>query len=506
VKYSGALKAAAFSPYETLQPSADSGESLQHSVQLYEKEDFLYDTVSGFIADGLSAGQPVLCIATQVHREAFAARLKVKGLDVDHYERSQQLVFVDVRQMLAAIMKGRLPDEQLCNTHLGSLIERTTRDSRRRAPLRAYGEIVDVLWQDGNPRGAIRLEELWNALAATHAFSLLCAYAMTNFHNEAHAQQFDAVCRMHTHVIPAESYRLDDDEETRAREIGRLQQRSRALESEIEYRKELEHALCEALADRRRAHDALQTALAEAERANRLKDEFLALLSHELRTPLNAIVGWARLVCSPNATVASIRHGLEVVQRNANLQLHLINDLLDISRIVTGKMRMSMHRFELQAVLARVTESIRPAATSKGIDLELRADREPCIVVGDADRLQQVVWNLLSNAIKFTPAGGRIEVRLAHVDPNTVQIIVSDSGQGIARQFLPHVFERFRQADTSTTRQHGGLGLGLAVVRHIVESHGGSVAVDSPGEHLGATFTVSLPAIDASDAMLEATT
>ncbi len=499
-------KVAAFSPYETRQSSATAGESPEHSVQLYEKEDFLYDTVSSFIADGLSAGQPALCVATHVHREAFAARLRVKGLDVDHYERSRQLVFVDVRKMLTTIMKGRLPDEQLFRTQLASLIESVPRDSRRRVPLRAYGEMVDVLWQDGNPRAALRLEELWNELSATHPVSMLCAYAMTNFHNEAHAQQFDAVCRMHTHVIPAESYRQEDDEETRSREIGRLQQRSRALETEIEYRKELEDALCEALADRRRAHDALQNALAEAERANRLKDEFLALLSHELRTPLNAIVGWSRLVTSPNATAASIRHGLEVVQRNANLQLHLINDLLDVSRIVTGKMRMSMHRVELQAVLARATESIRPAATSKGIDLELRVDRDTCIVVGDADRLQQVVWNLLSNAIKFTPAGGRIELRLSRVDANTAQITVSDSGQGIARPFLPHVFERFRQADTSTTRQHGGLGLGLAVVRHIVESHGGSVGVDSPGENLGATFTVSLPATDATETTLEAAT
>jgi len=462
-----------------------------HAVQLYEREDFLCEAVSGFMAEALTAGQPLLVIATQPHRLAFTARLKAKGLDVDRHERTKQLTLVDAKEALAGFMIGKMPDDDLFLTRIGGLIDDSLR-GRRRARLSTYGEMVDVLWQDGNPDAAIRLEQLWNTLAAKRSFSLLCAYSMANFHHESHAHQFDEVCHQHTHVLPAESYRSSDDEQTRTREISRLQQRSRALESEIEYRKELEHALCEALADRRRAHEALQTALTEAERANQLKDEFLALLSHELRTPLNAIVGWARLIASPNATNHTIHHGLEVVQRNANLQLHLINDLLDISRIVTGKMRMSRDRVELQAVLSAAVESIHPAATAKGIDLAWQLGRDACIVNGDADRLQQVIWNLLSNAIKFTPVRGRIELRLERLGPEA-RIVVQDSGQGIARHFLPHVFERFRQADTSTTRQHGGLGLGLAVVRHIVEAHSGTVAVDSPGEDLGATFTVSLP-------------
>jgi signal transduction histidine kinase len=491
----GALKLAAFAAYETRRPSADHGVSPAHSVQLYDKEDFLCDVVSNFLADGLTAGQPIVVMATRAHGDAFATRLERQGFDVSQLARKGQLVVADAREALAAFMTGRMPDARLFESHVGGLIENSLRGSRG-ISARAYGEMVDLLWQDGNPDAAIRVEELWNALARRHAFMLLCAYAMTNFHSEAHAQQFQAVCNQHTHVLPAESYRADEDEETKAREISRLQQRSRALESEIESRKELEHALCDALSERRRAHDALQAALAEAEHANRLKDEFLALLSHELRTPLNAIVGWSRLVCSPNATDATIRHGLDVVQRNAALQLHLINDLLDISRIVTGKMRMRMEHVDLNAILSSEAERTRPVATSKGVDLQLRASapapHTPCTVVGDADRLHQVVWNLVSNAIKFTPSQGRIELRLERAG-SMANIIVSDSGQGIARQFLPHVFERFRQADTSTTRQHGGLGLGLAVVRHIVESHGGTVSVDSPGHDLGATFTVSLP-------------
>ncbi len=223
-----------------------------------------------------------------------------------------------------------------------------------------------------------------------------------------------------------------------------------------------------------------------------MKDEFLATLSHELRTPLNAILGWGQVLRAGKLDEASAARALETIERNARAQAQLIADLLDISRIITGKLRLELKPVELHRVIEAALDSAGPAAGAKDIQLAVSLDPLTIPVLGDADRLQQVVWNLLSNAIKFTPRGGRIEVRLRESIPNAV-IRVTDTGVGIRADFLPHVFDRFRQAESSPTRSHGGLGLGLSIVRHLIELHGGAVEVDSPGEGQGASFTVKLP-------------
>jgi PAS domain S-box-containing protein len=235
-----------------------------------------------------------------------------------------------------------------------------------------------------------------------------------------------------------------------------------------------------------------QGAREEAERANRLKDEFLATLSHELRTPLTAILGWSRMLQTNGFDEAAARRALETIERNARTQTQLIDDLLDVSRIITGKLRLDVRAVDLPAVVTAGTETLRPAAEAKDIRLQILLDPHAGPISGDPDRLQQVVWNLVSNAIKFTPKGGRVQVRLERAGSH-VEITVSDTGQGIPQEFLPHVFDRFRQVDQTTTRTHGGLGLGLAIVRQLVELHGGTVHVESRGEGKGATFTVSLP-------------
>ena len=234
-----------------------------------------------------------------------------------------------------------------------------------------------------------------------------------------------------------------------------------------------------------------QEARREAEEANRIKDEFLATLSHELRTPLNAILGWAQVLRTGRVDEDTTARALEAVERNARAQAQLISDLLDVSRIITGKLRLELKPVELPRIIDAALDSVRPAADAKGIRIRLTLDRVGPLV-GDPDRLQQVVWNLLSNAIKFTPQGGSVEVRLGQ-HQGQAEISVLDTGAGIRPDFLPYVFDRFRQAESSTTRQHGGLGLGLSIVRHLVELHGGTVAVASPGEGKGSTFTVRLP-------------
>ena len=230
----------------------------------------------------------------------------------------------------------------------------------------------------------------------------------------------------------------------------------------------------------------------QAEQANRLKDEFLATLSHELRTPLNAILGWSKVLQSHNLDESEREKALSTIERSARSQNQLIEDILDVSRIITGKLRLDVRAVDLSSVITAAIDVARPAAEAKNIRLQVLLDPQAGPISGDPDRLQQVVWNLLSNAVKFTTKGGRIQVRLERVNSH-VEIVISDTGKGIEPEFLPHVFDRFRQSDGSMTRRHGGLGLGLAIVRQIVELHGGTVSVMSDGEEKGATFTISLP-------------
>jgi PAS domain S-box-containing protein len=238
-----------------------------------------------------------------------------------------------------------------------------------------------------------------------------------------------------------------------------------------------------------------QAAQVIAERASQLKDEFLATLSHELRTPLTAIVGWVEILAKSNLDPVAALRAIEVIRRNARLQVQMVNDLLDVSRIITGKLRLSMQPVDLGTLIIAVVDGQRPAAEAKEIDIQLQLDAPTDPITGDPDRLQQVVWNLVSNAIKFTPKGGSLLVRLERLH-SQVEISVTDTGLGITPKFLPHVFDRFRQADATTTRVFGGLGLGLAIVRQFVELHGGTVRVDSAGVGQGSSFTVSLPFSD----------
>jgi PAS domain S-box-containing protein len=243
---------------------------------------------------------------------------------------------------------------------------------------------------------------------------------------------------------------------------------------------------------RAQLYNAEQQARAEAERANRIKDEFLAVLSHELRTPLNPILGWARLLQTRQFDALSTRRALETIERNAKLQTQLIDDLLDVSRILRGKLLLNVCETNLVAVIDAALETVRLSAEAKSIDIHKVVAGDIAPISGDPGRLQQVVWNLLSNAVKFTPTGGQIEIRLEQVG-SKAQIQVRDTGKGITPAFLPYVFEHFRQEDGTTTRKFGGLGLGLAIVRYLTELHGGIVKAESPGEELGATFTVLLP-------------
>ena len=280
--------------------------------------------------------------------------------------------------------------------------------------------------------------------------------------------------------------RMYDDLEALVRQrTAELSQANEDLKREIAVRRWAEEERAKLLVRE-------QEARRQAEEANRMKDEFLATISHELRTPLNAMLGWAQVLRMGKLDEAAAARALETIERNARAQAQLIADLLDVSRIITGKLRLDIQPVDLSRIIESALDSVRPGADAKGIRLDVALGRLGSPVLGDGDRLQQVVWNLLSNALKFTPRGGTVSVRLGP-QGSSIEIQVSDTGAGIRPDFLPYVFDRFRQAESTITRSHGVLGLGLSIVRHMVELHGGSVAVHSDGEGKGATFSVLLP-------------
>ncbi len=741
----------------------DEGRHHHHAVQFYEDEAFLAGRVAEFLAEGARNGEPCIAIATPEHNAMFAARLESMSVD------SQSVTFLDARLLLDQFLDRGMPNADRFARVIGGALMDAGGASRR---VRAYGEMVDLLWRDGEPDAAIRLEELWNDLSSRHSFSLLCAYPMGNFYKESDRALFDALCETHTVVRPTERSAAEEVE-LRDRRIAQLEQRAAALEKEVEHRKSLERRLADALSARRRSeellrdfvenatvglhwvaadgtiewtndaelkllgytreeyvgrniaefhadphairdilvrlsrneeiHDyeaplrakdgsvrwvvissnvlfengkfvhtrcftrditarkrleeqnaflldamsviarsldyrtrlrdlarvivsrladwctidivrdegydrlaiahtnpeleALAAAMNErwpapaetdpvlaalrsgepqlvahvtdehlgaiarddahlrqlrelgmnslmvvpmhahgrvvgaislagcdprprytaedlpvvtllasragamieiarlyeiAEANNRAKDEFLATLSHELRTPLTAILGWARMLSVGGLDDETLRTAIATIEQSARTQAALIEDLLDVSRVVSGKLSLQSEPVDVSRVIADVLQAMHVAAKAKRIRVDAAGLEDRAIVHGDATRLQQIVWNLVANALKFSEEGARVTVRLERSGARA-RIIVRDQGRGIAPSFLPFIFEPFRQADSTSTRMHGGLGLGLAIVKYLVEAHGGVVSAESAGIGEGSTFTVELP-------------
>jgi len=468
---------------------AETGER-DHFVQFYESDDFLIESLGGYVREGLETGDACVVVATPARREALAARLRATGVDTDEAVASGRLVMLDAADTLSLFMSNGSPDARRFEEVIGGVLSRASAAGKR---VRAFGEMVALLWAEGHAAAALQLEGLWNGLQKTRAFRLFCAYPLKGFEAEAKGGTLSSVCNAHTRVIPAESYTSLAREDERMRVVAELQRKARTLEAEIAERKAIESELRAVKEELEIQVSGEQAAREEAERANRLKDEFLLTVSHELRTPLTAIIGWSHLLVKTNLDEATAARALGAIERNAMVQAQLVEDILDMSRAVTGRLRLSVGRVDLAAAVNSAVDYVQPETASMNISLEVTLDPSARHVSGDAARLQQVVEKLLLNAVKFTPSGGRVHVRLSRADDAHVEIAVTDTGIGIASDFLPHVFDRFRQADGSTTRQHGGLGLGLSIVRHLVELHGGTVRAESEGLGHGATFTVTLP-------------
>jgi PAS domain S-box-containing protein len=722
----------------------------RHAVQFYDTEDELFGVVSDFLLRGLRAGGPAIVIATPEHTAAFVAAMSADEFDVRAAIEAGQLTLLDAHDTLASFRAGDELNERRFREIIGSVLERAEAGWRGTA-VHAYGEMVDLLWREGLPENAIRLEEFWNHLAQTHNFSLLCGYPANQFLHEAQKAQFERTRALHDSVIErapaslaAEVERRKELEKTLRDALSARSRAERELKDFVEnapiglhwvgadgtilwanqaeldllgYRREeyigrnitdfyADRTLIEGILERlsrgevlrdvearlkakdgsirdvmissnvlfeggrfihtrcftrditekkkaredaqflaeasemlsqtldshtllenvtqlfvprvcdwafvdlgredggfsrtavaiasiddrplaarlarsypgetllgraqesaaavmvaneiddpllmtigrnsedlatlramrirclmrvpliargitlgfltlagtrtkskfsdrdatlaqevaRRAAMALDNArlYESAQNANRAKDEFLATLSHELRTPLTAILGWSRFLRTGHPEPETIANAMDAISRAAVAQAQLIDDVLDMSRIISGKLRLEIRAIDLANVVDAAIETVSPAISAKNIKLEVERDPSVGIVWADPNRLQQAIWNLLTNSTKFTEAGGTITVSIKR-SGSVTQIVVSDTGQGIEPDFLPYVFERFRQAQSATTREFGGLGLGLAIVRYIVEMHGGRVTAESDGPGKGARFTIELP-------------
>ncbi|HEX9967459.1 MAG TPA: ATP-binding protein, partial [Solirubrobacterales bacterium] len=402
-------------------------------------------------------------------------RLKARHESSGASFHPDQYIVLDAAETLSRFMVDGWPDEQRFADVLGNVVRRAQNGSRR---VRAFGEMVALLWAEGKHDAALRLEELWNDLARTHAFSLLCAYPMAGFRHEEHGGSFFHICSAHSQVRPAESFLATAAPEELRRQVALLQQKAAALETEVAKRRQLEAEL--------------QRQLEQLAEIDRRKDEFLAMLGHELRNPLAAIVTATELMRLGSDNPTYIARSREIVARQSALMSRLIDDLLDISRITRGKIELKTETVLLGELVERAIEIVRPLIDERGHRLAVDLPAEPVSLSGDAARLGQVLANLLHNAAKYTDAGGNLSLSACE-DGKDLRLCVRDDGVGMTPELCERVFEPFVQAPGSLERARGGLGIGLTLVRALVDLHGGSIEARSDGPGRGSEFVLRLP-------------
>jgi PAS domain S-box-containing protein len=591
----GVLRSADLSTRESpFVPRADWSEMREsdHFVQFYENDEFLVDSITGFVAAALEGGNSSLVVATLEHRIAIQRNLTAAGVGIAAAIEAGRYVVLDAADTLAKFIVDGVPNERLFMEHFGGVMAKLAHGGRR---VHAFGEMVSLLWAEGNRHAAIRLEELWNELGKSHRFVLFCAYPLALFGDESHAVPFNGICACHTRVIPAESYADIDSADERLRAVTRLQQKAQALEAEIAHRTEVEktlakrereladflehstvglhkvgpdgtilwanradyellgytfneyvgHSIIEFHADpgvvadmldrlhrgetfkdfparlrskdgsikhvlvnssacfengkfaytRCFTRDVTQQYLAEQalREADRRKDHFLATLAHELRNPLAPIQQGLEVLRIDSRDERLREEAHSMMERQVQLLARLVDDLLDVTRIARDKMELRKEPVELADIVRNAVETSRPWVDSAGHHLSVTLPERPMFLDADPTRMAQVFSNLLNNSAKYTEGPqGRIEIE-ARLDGSNAVVAVRDNGLGISRESLATVFDMFRQAEQSVERAQGGLGIGLALVRRLVELHGGTINAHSDGPGKGSEFTVRLP-------------
>ena len=432
-----------------------------HSVRFYEAEDFLAAEVASYIGAGLRTGHAAIVIARPELRAALCALLKEQDLP----RAAHDLVLLDAQQTLERFLVDGWPDEALFRAAIGPVIERGTTGGRM---VCAFGEMVALLCDQGRHEAAVRLEELWNGLRGLHTFSLMCAYPIRLFSDEAGNRIFQHVCGVHQQVAPTEHAEPANSPE-HGLALARLEQKAQALE----------RALFE--------RDALLQDLATA---NRAKDEFLAMLGHELRNPLSPIVTALELMKLRGDTATAREQAL--IRRQVDHLLRMVDDLLDVSRVTRGTIELRRKVTKVSDLLSQSAEMVSPLIEQRRHELTIVLEDPELRCDGDPARLAQVLGNLLTNAARYTNPGGRITLA-ARRSGDELEISVSDNGAGIAHDMLEPIFEMFRQGSRGIDRREGGLGIGLALVRSLVQLHGGSVRAESDGPGHGSRFVVRMP-------------
>jgi signal transduction histidine kinase len=454
-----------------------SPEPRAHMLELHDDDAHLVDRVAHYFAAGLRLGLPALAVATAAHRDALAQRIAAGGVDVGAAVAGGRLVMLDPEAVLDAIMDRGAPSPARFRDYFGGAIARARAGG---APtVRAYGELVDVLWQRGERAAALRLEALWNELAAEQPFELLCSYAMDNFGRTTDREGFEAVCRAHTHVIPTERIAPLATSPAQMRELSMLEQRARSLEHEIERRTRLEARLREALEREKAARE-------EAERAVRFNEMFVGMLGHDLRNPLGAIAMGATYIArsSPNEKIT--RTTTRILASTSRMS-SMVEQLLDFSRIRLGRdLPLQAIRIDLAELCARVKDELEAAHPECSIALELDGS---ALGTWDYERLLRVFGNVVGNAVAHGAPGHGVSIRIDGRDPDLVATAVHNAG-AIPPETLAVLFEPFR----GTSRQHHtqGLGLGLFITRQIVHAHGGTIEAAST-EASGTSIRIALP-------------
>jgi len=458
-----------------------------HSVQFYEDDRYLMETVVDFFAAGMVEAQGAVAFVSKDHAAAITAGLHEKGFDVDRTRTNGQLILLDVEELLASFMVGSTPDAGRFRHALEGVLGSHTRfgdGARERRPVLAFSELVDVLCRQGNIDGAIRVEELWNELAESYTFSMLCAYSLNTFSEDTHDAALRAVCNQHAHVLPTERYMRADDG-ARMREIALLQQRACALETELERRRLLEAEL--------------RDALRAAQGASRAKSDFLTVMSHELRTPLNAIGGHTQILeMGLHGPINDAqREALGRVQKSQRHLLGMINDLLNLSEVDAGRVRYDIECVPIGPALHSVAKLLTPHARASGLAITVAplVDGDEALAVqADAEKLEQILVNLIGNAVKFSTPGGRIVIDASRcvTDASLVEIRVHDTGVGISATQLASIFEPFVQLGTPVHGPREGIGLGLSISRMLARGMGGDLTADSE-VGAGSTMTLLVP-------------
>lgn len=452
-----------------------------HAVQFYGADEHLAGAVAGFLADGVRGGSGAIVIATDSHRRDFVSRLSAAGFNTDGAIQSGQLLLLDARETLSTFFVGGQLDEGLFRAHVGEAVARMRRQWPR-ARLRAYGEMVDLLWREGQRDAALALEEFWNHLGETQSFSLLCAYSLDGFPQAHDANVFDEICSTHTRVVPTESFHQGGDIDHKQKEIARLQQRAHALECELAERLRSEQALSEAKQQLHRYADQLAEVL-------QAKDEVLATLGHELRNPLAPLL-MAIEVLDCNG-VRSHEHTI-IEERQARHLHRVVEDLLDVGRLVRGKLQLHPTAVPVSQIVNRAVAMTGDVLEGRRPDLELRPAPAALTMEVDLDRVAQALSSFLRNAIENSTPGSKIIFSIAKTDDEII-FAVRDHGSGIPADLLPRVFDLFIRQSQCPDRTRRGLAIGLAIAKNLIQLHGGWVTAKSEGLGHGSEFTAALP-------------